>query len=314
MKQRFLVHIAGVLILLIPADGLCQQRPLASNYLYTNLAINPAYAARQPYTSFTALYRDQWVNIPGSPKTSSFYAQSGFKDKNMGLGLSIVNENIGVHVSNSVYASYAYQINLGNGSRLAMGLQGGFDHIRSDWSRLNLPPGSQHDFLFQGETTQLTPNFGTGIFLYSERFYLGMSVPYLLSSRIKSNSDLYTDVRYSRNYYLTAGIVVDVNEKLVFKPSTLIRVEENMPVSLDLNISLFYAETVELGFSYRHFDSFIGLIGFQVNQYFKFNYAYDLLVSDLNPHSRGSHELMLQYRINFSAPRKHRMCPGPLYF
>jgi type IX secretion system PorP/SprF family membrane protein len=303
---------AVLLVSALPAEA--QQRPLISNYIYTGLAINPAYAVRQPYTSFTALYRDQWVNVPGSPKTSSFFAQSGFKDKNLGIGLSIVRENIGVHLSNSVYASYAYQIRLSNGTRLAMGLQGGFDHIRSDWTRLNLPPGSQHDPIFQGETTQMVPNFGTGIYLFSDQFYLGLSVPYILTSNLNANTDLYQDVRYSRNYYMTGGLLLHMSEKMVFKPSALIRAEENMPVSFDLNISFFYAETVELGCSYRHHDSFVGLLGFQVNRFFKFNYAYDLTVSGLNPYSRGSHELMLQYRINFSAPRKHRMCPGPLYF
>ena len=100
----------------------------------------------------------------------------------------------------------------------------------------------------------------------------------------------------------------------MIKPSFLVRLEENMPVAYDLNCNIFYDEFAELGFSYRSGGSMIGLLGFQATKYLKFTYAYDWIISDISQYSGGSHELALQYRINFSAPKKHRMCPGPLYF
>ena len=94
----------------------------------------------------------------------------------------------------------------------------------------------------------------------------------------------------------------------------LLRIEDNMPIAIDLNANLYYDETIDLGFSYRQGDAVIGILGLQLNKYIKFSYAYDYIISDLTVYTKGSHELMLQYRINFNAPKHHRMCPQPQYF
>lgn len=94
----------------------------------------------------------------------------------------------------------------------------------------------------------------------------------------------------------------------------LLRVEDNMPLAIDLNANLYYDEIIDVGVSYRQGDAIIGILGLQLNKYLKFSYAFDYITSKLTAYTKGSHELMLQYRINFSAPRHNRMCPQPQYF
>jgi len=291
-----------------------QQKPVFSQYLYSGLVLNPAYAARYEYSIFTAMYRDQWINVPGSPKTITFTGQTGFKDRKLGLGVVVSNDQIGAHNNTMVYFSYGYHIPLSNGAKLSMGIQGGLDFLKSDWTQLSLPDYSQHDPLFQGIETNVFPNFGTGLYLFHDKYFVGMSAPYLLTNTKLNNENLYEDIRHSRKYFITGGLLIHASSKLVFKPSFLLRMEEHMPLAVDLNANIFYNEIVELGVSYRQQDSVIGLIGIQMNQYLKFSYSYDWVISDLRPYTKGSHELALQYRINFNAPRKHRMCPGPLFF
>jgi type IX secretion system PorP/SprF family membrane protein len=143
---------------------------------------------------------------------------------------------------------------------------------------------------------------------------MGLSVPYILTSRKTSSDDFFRDVRHSRNYYITAGYLFDLGFKLKMKPSFLLRLEDNMPLAFDLNTNFIYDDIIDIGFSYRSGDSFIGILGLQVNNYLKFSYAYDYILSSLTTYTKGSHELMLQYRINFNAPKRHRMCPQPMYF
>ena len=144
---------------------------------------------------------------------------------------------------------------------------------------------------------------------------MGFSIPYILTNKRTKNNDYFQDVRHSRNYYITAGSLHDIGVKLKVKPSILLRIEENMPFAFDLNVNFYYDEIIDLGFSYRHGDAVIGILGLQVNSFIKFSYAYDYIISDITNYTKGSHELMLQYRINFYAPRKHRMCPtGIMYF
>jgi len=312
MMKRLKYVFLFALILVLSGASYGQQKPVLSQYMFSGLVLNPAYAGRHEYTSFNAMYRDQWVNVPGAPKLTTFTGQSGYKGRNIGTGFMISEDKIGVHNNLSVYGSYAYLIKFPSGAKFSMGLQGGIDILRSDWSKLTIL--DQNDPVFAGSEINYFPNFGTGVFYYTESFYMGFSVPYILTSRKTKTEDFFRDVRHSRNYYLTGGIVFDMGMKLKIKPSFLLRIEDNMPLAIDLNANLYYDEIIDIGVSYRQGDAVIGILGLQLNKYIKFSYAYDYILSKLTTYTKGSHELMLQYRINFSAPRHHRMCPQPMYF
>ncbi len=304
--------LLGFLFIILYSEGFSQQKPVLSQYMFNGLVLNPAYAGRHEYTTFTAMYRDQWINVPGAPKLTTFAGHSGIKDRNIGVGMLISEDRIGVHSNVSFYGHYAYVLSLPNNAKLSMGLQAGADMLRSDWSQLTLD--DINDPVLTGSENNIFPNFGTGLYYFTESYYLGISVPYILTSRKTKYDDFFRDVRHSRNYYITGGLLFDIGYKVKIKPSTLIRIEDNMPFAFDLNANLYYDEIIDIGFSYRSGDSVIGILGLQVNKYLKFSYAYDYIISGLTNYTKGSHELMLQYRINFNAPRHHRMCPQPMYF
>lgn len=311
MKNKTIL-LLFLLAILIAESSFGQQKPVISQYMFNGLVLNPAYAGRHEYTSFTAMYRDQWVNVPGAPKLSTFSAQTGYKDRNIGTGLFISEDRIGVHNNLSIFGSYAYNLQLQNGAKFSMGLQGGVDMLKSDWTKLVVD--DINDPVSSGTESNYFPNFGTGIFYYSEQLYLGFSIPYILANRKINTDDFFKDVKHSRNYYFNGGYVFDAGIKLKVKPSFLLRIEEEMPLAIDLNLNFYYDDIIDLGFSYRQGDAIIGILGLQVNRFIKFSYAYDYVISGLSPYTNGSHELMLQYRINFSAPKRHRMCPQPMMY
>lgn len=308
--QKYLILILLTFSLFGTSFG--QQKPVLSQYMFSGLLLNPAYAGRHEYTSFTAMYRDQWVNVPGAPKLTTITGQSGYKDRRIGTGFMISEDKIGVHSNLAAYGSYSYSIKFQNDAKFLMGIQGGVDILRSDWSKLSL--FDQNDPTFNGSEINYFPNFGSGVFYLTDDFYLGFSVPYILTSRKTKSEDFFKDVRHSRNYYLTSGKVFDAGVKLKIKPSFLLRIEDNMPLAVDLNVNFYYDEIIDIGLSYRQGDAIIGILGLQMSKYLKFSYAYDYITSQLNAYTKGSHELMLQYRINFSAPKHNRMCPEPQYF
>lgn len=311
MKNKTLL-LLFLLATLIAESSFGQQKPVISQYMFNGLVLNPAYAGRHDYTSFTAMYRDQWVNVPGAPQLSTFSGQTGFKDRNIGAGLFISEDKIGVHNNLSIFGSYAYNLQLQNGAKFSMGLQGGVDMLKSDWTKLVVD--DINDPISSGTENNYFPNFGTGIFYHSDELYLGFSIPYILANRKVNTDDFFRDVRHSRNYYLNGGYVFDAGTKLKVKPSFLLRIEEEMPLAIDLNVNLYYDDIIDLGFSYRQGDAIIGILGLQVNRFIKFSYAYDYVISALSAYTKGSHELMLQYRINFNAPKRHRMCPQPMMY
>ncbi len=293
-----------------------QQRPIQSLYMFDPLVINPAYAGTHVQFSATAIYRNQWVNFDGAPKTLTASMHSGFRKARVGLGILFGKDEIGVHSDNSLYFAYAYKIPLTNRKNpavLSMGIQGGFNTLKSDYFKTNPRDGME-----LGALTKFNPNFGAGVFFRSRELYAGFSVPYIVNNRTidiidETFSELITPSgRQQRYYYVMAGTTRKLSEDFKIAPSTLIRIQENAPLSFDLNTMLIIKDAVSLGGSYRLGDSFIGLFELQINDNFHVGYAYDITTSDIRLYSNGSHEIMINYRIKI--PRFHRGIECPSYW
>lgn len=293
-----------------------QQRPIQSLYMFDPLVINPAYAGTHVQFSATAIYRNQWVNFDGAPKTLTASVHSGFRNAHVGLGILFGKDEIGVHSDNSLYFAYAYKIPLTNGKNpaiLSMGVQGGFNTLKSDYFKTDPRDGME-----LGALTKFNPNFGAGVFFRSKELYAGFSVPYIVNNRTIDIIDagfselLAPSGRQQRYYYLTAGTTRKLSEDFKIVPSTLIRIQENAPLSFDFNAMLIIKNVVSLGGSYRLGDSVIGMFELQINENFHVGYAYDITTSDIRLYSNGSHEIMINYRIKI--PRLHRGVECPSYW
>ena len=304
--------IALILLLVLGANqSFGQQLPVNSLYMFDMLLINPAYAGVHVQLSATGIYRNQWVNIDGAPKTFTGSLHSGFRGDRMGVGLILINDRIGVHDDNSVYVTYSYKIPLYNGAKISMGLQAGFDFLKSDYTITN--PNNVNDPAYQAAPSENNPNFGAGLFYTYRGFYAGFSVPYILNSKsLNSYEGVISAARTVRNYYLTAGTTYNISENFKIIPSALMRVQDGAPFSFDFSANFIIKETVGLGATYRLGEGIIGLFELKINENFHIGYAYDATISDLRYVSNGSHEIMLNYRIRI--PRLHSGLECPSYF
>jgi type IX secretion system PorP/SprF family membrane protein len=295
-----------------------QQRPLQSLYMFDPLVINPAYAGTHVQLSGTAIYRNQWVNFDGAPKTFTGSIHSGFRKARVGVGLLFGNDNIGVHSDNSLYGIYSYKLKLSErkgGGLLSFGLQAGFNSLKSDYFKTNPRDGSEI-----GVISKFNWNFGTGVFYRNRTMYAGLSVPYLVQNKIIGVANLTTDTvknrssigRQQRYYYLLAGFSKKLSPIVKWMPSTLIKVQQNAPLSFDINSMFIFYDVVGLGASYRLNDSFIGLFELQINDNFHVGYAYDITTSAIRMYSNGSHEIMINYRIKI--PKLHSGIECPTYW
>ncbi|MEJ7646084.1 MAG: type IX secretion system membrane protein PorP/SprF [Chryseolinea sp.] len=289
-----------------------QQRPIHSLYMFDPLLINPAYVGTQVQLSGTAIYRNQWVNFPGAPKTFTASAHTGFKKERVGVGFLVGNDQIGIHSENSLYLMYAYKIPLSrfntSKSSLSFGLQGGFNNLKSDFTKLN--PKELLDPYASLVERNLSWNFGAGLYYRSPKFYAGISIPYLMNNTVVNVENLSSLAKQSRYYYLTAGFTHQLSAAVKLLPSTLIRIQEQAPLSFDLNLMTVLYEVVGLGVSYRLDDSVVGLFELQLNENFHVGYAYDVTTSDLRLYSNGTHEIMINYRVKINKWHKGIKCPS----
>lgn len=304
MKKR----ISILLGLIFTIVGLAQQRPLQSLYMFDPLLVNPAYAGTQTQLSTTAIFRNQWVNLPGSPQTFSATAHSGFRQNKVGLGVIMANDIIGIHRDLSFYGVYSYRIQIDRTTSFSMGLQGGFNNFKSDYNKLRLDDPTDNTLI--GTTQKLLPNIGAGFYYRHKAYYVGVSIPYLVNNKLVYNESLAALSKQRRYYYLMAGFSRQLTPYVAIMPSALIRLQEKAPLSFDLNTTLILYKTVGLGVSYRLGNGAVGLFELQLNENFHVGYAYDFTTSDLNQFSNGSHELMVNYRIKIWRIHRGLECPS----
>ncbi|MEM9326133.1 MAG: type IX secretion system membrane protein PorP/SprF [Bacteroidota bacterium] len=298
-----------------------QQRAITSTYMFNGLMINPAYAGSLNVLSITGVHRDQWVNVDGAPQFQALSAHTSLMSNRIGVGLVASKDQVGVHEDVGLYGSYAYKIRTSVGI-LAMGLQGGFNSRRSNFTLLTLL--DTNDPALIGQQTNFSPNVGAGLYFANQDWFLGVSVPYILENKLHQDvpniEDIVVDIRdrsfiqsrESRYYYATAGGVLHLSPKIKLNPSVLLRYQEQAPFSFDLNANVIFDEIAYAGVSVRRGGDITFLAQLILNENFRVGYAYDAITNDLNDYSAGSHEILLNYRIKLRNYKKDPQCP--VYF
>lgn len=294
-------RISGILSLILllshVSDLRAQQSSIYSNFMFNRLAINPAYAGSQDQLNVTAVHRRQWENFEGAPSTSAFSAHKYLREKNIGVGLMASSDQIGIHTDNRLYLVYAYKIETKAGV-LSLGLQGGFSRLSSDFTQLNLR--SERDAMMSGMRSDFNPNFGTGAYFSNDRFFAGISVPYLIQNRLEGTTEALAQAQEARYYMLTTGVVLDVNQDLKLVPSALVRVQEGNAMGVDINTNMVIKDVLTVGLSYRSEMALTALMSINLSEQLSLGYAYDLTNHDIGQYSNGSHEFVLNFRIPYS--------------
>jgi type IX secretion system PorP/SprF family membrane protein len=286
-------------------DANAQQDAMFTHYMYNTLAINPGYAGSRDALTITALHRSQWVGFAGAPMTQTITVHTPFKNENLGLGMSIMNDKIG-HINNtSLYFDFAYRLKLGEKSTLAMGLKGGLNFLRAKLSQLNLD--ETYDQSFQSAGASVAPNFGFGLYFTRDRFYAGLSTPRLLQNDLKPGANPNIALNEKRHYFMIAGYQFKLTEDLDLKPTTFVKMTVGTPIEVDLTASLVWKKIFHIGAMLRTGDAFGILAGYNITEQLFFSYAFDwsYALQTLRYHG-GSHELMLRYDFIITSKQKIR--------
>ena len=299
------MRIASVVLLLIlglsTLEGHAQQDPQYTQYMYNMNIVNPAYAGSRGTLSLGLLGRLQWVGIEGAPKTATMAVHAPL-GKNLGGGFSAILDRHGPVKETNVFADVSYTINTSDEGRLAFGLKGGVTFFDVGLLSLILPqtaPGV--DPLFADNVNETLPNFGAGVYYYTDKFYIGLSAPNLLETKhLEKDNGSISKASEKMHYFGTIGYVFNLSETLKFKPSVMTKVVSGSPLSIDANANFLFNERLELGLGYRFGDAVTGLINFGVTRDLRIGYAYDYTTTNLGNYNDGTHEVFLQWDIDFS--------------
>lgn len=293
-----------------------QQDAMYTQYMFNQLALNPAVAGSRDVVNATALYRRQWVGVPGAPQTATIAVDGPINNKRIGLGLLLSDDKVGITHTTNIFGNYAFKIYTNSGT-LALGLRGGASFFRADFTSVDLNSNSPNDPGFMQNVKKALLNFGTGIYYYSDKYYIGVSIPHLLNNTLANNSVLVTNQLISREYlhlFVIGGYVFDLNEDLKLKPSFLFKGSQGAPIELDLNCNLWMKDLVGVGLSYRSKADISIMAEVQATKQLRFGYAYDRSTTSLAQYNTGSHEIMVRFDLPVNKEEKDDDKGGKKYF
>jgi type IX secretion system PorP/SprF family membrane protein len=272
-----------------------QQKAMYTQYMFNAMAINPAYAAVDEQMAVTMLSRHQWVGFAGAPNTQTLSLHTPIKQSNTFVGGQILRDQIGeVITETGAYATLTQRVPIGLKTFLSVGINGGLSSFKANYSaRYEDSPGSVNDPLFQDESS-MRGNFGMGVMLFSDKYYIGLSSPHFYYTDFSMPE---TSTQNRPHYMLQAGYLANLNQNLKFKPNFLIKYVNGSPVQFDLNANLLINETLWVGASYRTLDSFSALASLYITKDIQFGYSYDVAHTAMSKVQKGSHEVMLQFRM-----------------
>jgi len=297
--KRFLLTV--ILISAVICLSQAQQQAMFTQYMFNPIAINPAYAGSLDAWTGTAIARTQWTNMPGAPKTQTVSVHGPVKYSRASFGAQVIHDEITVSHHYGVYGFYSYYIPVNDRTKISFGIRGGVSNYRADLTELNVyypemdvvqdPAFASDDF------GGWLPNVGLGVYLRSNRGYIGFSVPEIINNTINTSVESIQG-KQERHYFLHGGYVFDLSPDLKIKPNFLLKGVEGAPLQVDLNANLLIKEIVWVGGSYRWDESFAAILEIDFSRQFRFGYSYDFPGrNNLGPFNNGSHEFLISYRF-----------------
>lgn len=309
---------------------LAQQRPQYTQYIFNNYLLNPAISGIENYTDVKVGYRQQWAGIDNAPQTSFVTAHwnlgADYLWKNAlslpdkgddpmsrnymqnytsspahhGMGVTVVYDEVGPLSRLDANLTYAYHLKLNNTFNLSVGVAGGLSRVALDINALTFEDQSLTDpAIANGIASQLKPDLGLGVWLYSGRLFAGASVQQILPQKLSFTSDPnYNTGKDVPHFFITAGYRLYVDDEISATPSVMVKQVSPAPASIDVNLKMSFRDRFWLGGSYRKDDSFSAMAGVNISKLLNLTYAYDFTTSGLNQVSNGSHEIVLGIQLN----------------
>lgn len=302
-----------IFFILASLGGYAQQDPVFTQYVFNDLAINPAYAGTSEALSVDLVNRFQWVGVKNSPKTTIFSANTNLPNPHLGVGLFVFRDALGPTVESGLMGSFSYKI-LFPQSKLSFGLQFGFDYLNIDWNSLN-PEDNRDPLLSNQVRNRAVPDAGIGMYYSTKTWYAGISSTHLMQSRIVVSKTEFEDnssfSKLMRHFYVTGGVVIPVSDDLVFRPTALIKYVPNAPLQADVNMSLLIHQVLWIGIGYRTENCVNLMAEVNIMKNIHIGYSYDAWFNPLVSYNSGSHEIRLG--IDFDLFKTGKMIQ-PRYF
>jgi type IX secretion system PorP/SprF family membrane protein len=296
--------ILTVVMLVLASLGAKAQYDVPfSHYWVMESYFNPGAIGKESKLNVSAAYAMNFVGFENNPKTMFVSGDMPFFFANSyhGVGLQLVNDQIGLFTHQRLAGQYANKRKLFKGI-LSIGIQVGLMMENFDGSGLDVNDSGDPAFS-TSEVKGQALDLGAGVYYTRGKWYVGFSVQHLTSPTVILGET--NELTVDRTYYLTGGYNIRLrNPFLTIHPSVLVR-SDLVEYRGDVTARLEYNNDnkhMYLGAGYSPGNSFTAMIGGSIHG-IHLGYSYEFYTSGISI-GNGSHELVINYQTDINLTKK----------
>ena len=274
-----------------------QQDPNYTFYRYNMNLINPAYAGANTGAELGLNVRSQWASVKGAPETQSLFFGTSV-GKSVGLGVSVINDRTFIENQTWVALDFSYKLTINENTDVFFGVKTGVNSYSANTDGL-ISYGIQSDPSLTSLSSSFKPNIGAGVYVKGKRFFASLSTPKILTSDRLENSNGQAILNQEKiHIYASVGYDFQINKKLLFKPSVMVRHADASPLSFELTAAFAIAERIEIGPAYRLDEGISGFFIFKATKVLHLGYAYETaLGNSISSANKGTHEILFKLNL-----------------
>ena len=282
-----------------------QQEPSFSHYWTMEPSFNPAAAGKESKINVTGAYAMTMTGFEHNPRTMYVAGDMPFMlmNKKHGVGLQLMNDQIGLFKHQRLAAQYAYKQSLVGGT-LSIGIQVGLLSEKFSGSELDLENTADPAFS-KTDDNGTAIDLSAGLYYQHGPWYAGVSILHATKPSIELGERAIYNI--SQTYYLTGGYNIQLNNPLLsIHPSMLVRYD-GVAYRGDVTCRLKYTHdnrVLYAGAGYSPTNSVTAFIGGLFHGVM-LGYSYEVYTSALS-FGNGSHELFVGYQTELNLYKKGR--------
>jgi type IX secretion system PorP/SprF family membrane protein len=272
---------------------------------------NPGAAGSSDKICLAAAFRNQWTGLPDAPITTTFIANMPvqFLGRTHGIGISFMNDNLAFNNDFLFSASYAFRIELGQGS-LGIGANVGLANqaLSPDWNGADVITPDTDDAIPKNGGSVFGFDMGLGAFYTTDNLFVGISSTHLNQTSFDYPEDV-AESKLIRHYYLMAGYNIQLSNPMFEIMPSLMLQSDLRSNHIYLNTNLRYNKRFWGGVSYSVGGALTALFGIEMMNGIMIGYSYDFELSPLLKYNSGSHEVTVRYCFDLSvdkSPQKYK--------
>ena len=282
-----------------------QQEPSFSHYWAMEPSFNPAAVGKESKLNVTGSYAMTLTGFENNPRTMYIAGDMPFMllNKMHGVGLQLMNDQIGLFQHQRLVAQYAYKQPLFGGI-LSVGIQAGLLSEKFKGSALDLEDPTDDAFT-KTDDNGTALDLSAGLYYQHGPWYAGLSVLHATTPSVELGERAIYNI--SSSYYLTGGYNIRLNNPLLtIHPSMLVRYD-GTAYRGDVTCRLKYTHDKRVlyaGVGYSPTNSVTAFIGGLFHGVM-LGYSYEVYTSALS-FGNGSHELFVGYQTDLNLYKKGR--------